>query len=279
MRFTLLGIVLAFSYQANAFERCAVQEVNTSQKFFIDIQTQLLSTSRRLMTTDLFKTKRIPVIVHVIEEEVSKEVINDQIDVMNNSFALTGFRFELEKINFVNTTRWQNIDYGNATERDMKTTLRMGDSATLNVYILPSLGQILGWATFPWEYSIKPIMDGVVIAKDTLPGGAMPPFNEGATLTHEVGHWMGLFHTFQGGCFGNGDEVEDTPAQAYPTSGCPIGQNSCMNDSRPDAVNNYMDYSDDACMTEFSQGQVLRMTSSFTTYRKSLNTSLSSILN
>lgn len=275
MRFILLSLILFCSYQASAFERCAVEDVNTSQKFFIDIQTQLLSSSRRLMTTDMFKTKVIPVIMHVIEQNVPDDVINEQMDVMNNSFALTGFRFELEKINFVNTDRWNGIDFGNSIERDMKSTLRMGDSATLNVYIMPSLGWLLGWATFPWDYDSRPEMDGVVIGRGTLPGGSTAPFNEGATLTHEVGHWMGLFHTFQGGCFGDGDMVDDTPAQRSPTNGCPISQNSCSNDPRPDAVNNFMDYSDDACMTEFSQGQVVRMTSSFDTYRKSL----SSILN
>jgi hypothetical protein len=275
MRFILLSVILFCSYHANAFQRCAVEDVNTSQKFFIDIQTQLLSSSRRLMTTDMFQTKVIPVIMHVIEKSIPEDMINDQMDVMNNAFALTGFRFELEKINFVNTDRWEDIDFGNATERDMKSTLRMGDSATLNVYIMPSLGWLLGWATFPWDYDSRPEMDGVVIGRDTLPGGGSAPFNEGATLTHEVGHWMGLFHTFQGGCFGDGDMVSDTPAQRSPTNGCPINQNSCSNDSRPDAVNNFMDYSDDACMTEFSQGQVVRMTSSFDTYRKSL----SSILN
>lgn len=275
MRFILLSVILFCSYQASAFQRCAVEDVNTSQKFFIDIQTQLLSSSRRLKTTDMFKTKVIPVIMHVIERNLPEDRINEQMDAMNNAFALTGFSFELEKINFVNTNRWNNINFGNAAERDMKSTLRMGDSATLNVYIMPSLGWLLGWATFPWDYNSRPEMDGVVIGRGTLPGGSTAPFNEGATLTHEVGHWMGLFHTFQGGCFGQGDMVDDTPAQRSPTNGCPINQNSCSNDPRPDAVNNFMDYSDDACMTEFSQGQVVRMTSSFDTYRKSL----SSILN
>lgn len=271
MRSILFSLILTFAYQASAFQRCAVEDVNTSQKFFIDVQTNLLSTTRRLMSTGISQVKVIPVIMHVIEEQIAPDVIDAQMAVMNNAFALTGFRFELEKVNFVNSDKYSDIDFGNKAEIQMKNDLRMGDSATLNVYIMPSLGWLLGWATFPWDYDSAPEMDGVVVAKNSLPGGTMAPYNEGATLTHEVGHWMGLFHTFQGGCFGDGDSVDDTPAQREPTNGCPISQNSCPNDPRPDAVNNFMDYSDDACMTEFSQGQVIRMTSSFDTYRKSLS--------
>lgn len=270
MRALVLSFILFSSYQANAFQRCAVQEVNTAQKFFIDMKTQLLSTSFRLMSTPSFQEKVIPVVMHVIQDQIPESMIQEQVDILNNSYALTGFRFELESINYVNHSRWTKIDFGNSVERDMKTSLRKGDSSTLNVYIMPSLGWLLGWATFPWDYEFEPEMDGVVIGKDTLPGGASAPFNEGATLTHEVGHWMGLFHTFQGGCGTEGDQVDDTPAQQSPSSGCPVGNDSCPRHPGLDPVTNYMDYSDDACMTEFSNGQMIRMTSSFETYRKSI---------
>jgi hypothetical protein len=272
MRGLLLFLVFSISYHANAFERCAVQEVNTAQKFFVDIQTQLLSTSFRLMSTNSFKTKTIPVIFHVIEKEQPTKMLDDQIAVLNNSYALTGFQFVLQKINFVNSNRWSRISFGSSVEHDMKSSLRQGGSDTLNVYIMPSLGYLLGWATFPWDYTSEPEMDGVVIATDTLPGGAAAPYNEGATLTHEVGHWMGLFHTFQGGCSTTGDQVDDTPSQQSASSGCPLGNDSCPRLPGLDPVTNYMDYSDDACMTEFSQGQVMRMTSSFDTYRKTIST-------
>lgn len=272
MRGILLLLIFSISYQANAFQRCAVQEVNTAQKFFVDIQTQLLSTSFRLMSTDSFKTKVIPVIFHVIENEQPQNMLDDQIAVMNSSFALTGFQFVLEKVNFVNTSRWSNISFGGSVEQDMKSSLRQGGSDTLNVYIMPNLGYLLGWATFPWDITSEPEMDGVVITADSLPGGSAAPYNEGATLTHEVGHWMGLFHTFQGGCSTTGDQVDDTPSQQSASSGCPVGNDSCPRQPGLDPVNNFMDYSDDACLTEFSQGQVMRMTSSFDTYRKTLST-------
>ena len=83
-------------------------------------------------------------------------------------------------------------------------------------------------------------------------------YDLGETLPHEVGHWLNLPHTFEGGCSEPNDGVADTPAQASPTSGCPIGRDSCPLPGL-DPIHNYMDYSYDSCYTEFTPGQVLRM--------------------
>lgn len=114
----------------------------------------------------------------------------------------------------------------------MKNLLHKGGPADLNVYSVgfnggPGKG-LLGYATFPSSYEGNPNDDGVVIKYSTVPGGTRPDFNQGKTLTHEMGHWLGLYHTFQGdSCEGAGDYVSDTPQELTPTYGCEVGKDTC----------------------------------------------------
>ena len=117
-------------------------------------------------------------------------------------------------------------------------------------------------------------MDGVVINQMSLPDSDQrSPYNLGMTAVHEIGHWAGLFHTFENGCNDPGDEITDTAYDAVSAAGCPMGQkSSCEHDTRFNPVESYMDYSDDACMKQFTPLQVQRMKDVVGYYRYAMKT-------
>jgi hypothetical protein len=198
--------------------------------------------------------------------DVTTTMINEQMTVLQNAFAQWGWTFNLVTITRTTNANWFNGCYG-SYETAMKTALRQGSADDLNIYTCNPSNGILGYATFPSSYTSSPSKDGVVLLYSSLPGGSAAPYNLGDTGTHEVGHWMGLYHTFQGGCNGNGDYISDTPAERSAAYGCPVGRNSCANKPGLDPIENFMDYTDDSCMDRFSAGQDARMDAQFTTYR------------
>jgi hypothetical protein len=213
----------------------------------------------------------VPVYFHVITKTngqgaVSQQRINDQIAVLNAAYASFGFHFNLTATTVTANNSWYTLATS-SSEAAMKAALRQGGAESLNIYAANIGGGLLGWATFPSWYAGDPDDDGVVLLSASLPGGTAAPYNLGDTATHEVGHWLGLYHTFQGGCNGSGDSVSDTPAEKSPAYGCPTNRNSCPSKPGLDPIYNYMDYTDDACMFEFTANQATRMASLWATYR------------
>jgi hypothetical protein len=208
---------------------------------------------------------RIPVHVHVMRDRagrgnVTRRQVTRQIEVLNNSYRSTRFRFRLASLDRFNNTAWHH-DRQSARYR---ARTRKGGANALNIWLVDF--QYLGVATFPWDYAKKRRVDGIRVHFGSLPGGRIANFNRGQTATHEAGHWFGLYHTFQGGCTEQNDQVTDTPAQASPTSGCPAGRDSCTM-SGMDPIHNYMDYSFDSCYREFTRGQEQRADRMWLAYR------------
>ncbi|KAJ7600893.1 Metalloprotease [Mycena floridula] len=206
-------------------------------------------------------TGPIPVHFHVIYANetlaggyVPDEQLTAQVKVLNADYKSTGLSFKLAE-----TTRTENKEWGLHAE--------------LNVYtvgFVSGSGEGLvgpGYATFPADYKENPQDDGVVMLYSTVPGGSSTNYDKGRTLTHEAG----LYHTFEGGCKGVGDGVTDTPAEASAAYQCPTGRDTCKGTGKGskglDPIKNYMDYSYDSCMDNFTPGQAKRLQGQVRAYR------------
>ncbi len=220
----------------------------------------------------------IDVYFHVINKgtgakngNVTRAQIDAQVKVLNDAYQGTGFQFRLADVDRTKNAKWYTAEPGSTAELQMKRTLRKGDSEALNLYSASPSGGLLGWATFPNDYRGAPKQDGVVLLNSSLPGGSGAPYNEGDTATHEVGHWMGLFHTFdqaKGAGLPKGDLVSDTPAHEVNYGKPPENTDTLPKKPGLDPVHNYMNYTDDAWMSEFTPGQVTRMQEQWQQFRE-----------
>lgn len=247
---------------------------------------------------------RIPVVVHVVsntpEQDISEAQISSQIDVLNQDFrasnpdvstvppvfaGLVGdaqVEFYLATSDPVgNPTKGITRTHTNVTVFDdddaVKFAVRGGATAWpadryLNLWVCKLGRGLLGYAQFPGGPAAT---DGVVITYTAFgtTGTAAAPFNLGRTATHEIGHYLNLFHIWGDdgtGC-GGSDQVDDTPNQAGPNMGMPTFPHvTCNNGPNGDLFMDYMDYTDDAGMMMFTQGQATRMAACLEGVRKPL---------
>lgn len=236
----------------------------------------------------------IPVVFHVIHEggteNISKEQIEDQIRVLNEDYTRTNADTVNTRNIFKPVAANANINFrlaqidpdGNCTEGITRTyssqTSNAGDNVKalvwwdntkyLNIWVVRTIASDGTQGAITLGYSSLPGFggggnDGVVVRADVV--GTIGNVNQqiggtGRTLTHEIGHYLGELHTFQGGCNGSffGEQCDDTPPAADANFGCDTTVNSCTNDNPdlPDMIENYMDYANDECMNMFTLNQV-----------------------
>ena len=215
----------------------------------------------------------IKVAFHILtckgEGDVPQSQIDDQITELNAAYSSTGFTFELASVDRTENCSWFGSATGYGVEKKMKQSLAIDPAHRLNVYSCKLKHNLLGWAYFPQSFAEDDPMHGVVMHYGSFPGAYLAPYNEGGTLDHEAGHYLGLFHTFEGGCVEPGDYIDDTPFEASPAFGCPVGRNTC-DQPGDDPIHNYMDYTTDACYSEFTPDQAERMQVMVSAYRPSL---------
>lgn len=256
----------------------------------------------------------IPTVVHLIQSSstpvVTDACVQSQIDVLNEDFQALNADSNLIPLEFqaifgnssiefclatkdpqgnptngivrvVDPTHATNHTQGN--EAAMKALSDWDPNKYFNIWVPQTLGGgLLGYATFPSALGSAPQLDGIVLSGEYFGRGGcgLSPFDLGRTATHETGHWLGLRHTFEGGCAGNdaatcataGDRICDTPPTANANFGCPGVQNSCTETpvDHNDQTHNYMDYGDDRCLVLFTDGQVAAMQAVLGTTRATL---------
>ena len=245
-------------------------------------------------TANLPSVINIPVVVHVLyntaQENISDAQIFSQIEILNQDFqrlnadtvntplvfqpvaANCGFQFTLAKVDTAGYATTGIVRKHTTVQQfglkdQIKFSAQGGDDAWdrnsyLNIWVGNLSGGILGYTSVVGGPAVN---DGVVVLYTAfgMGGSATAPFNKGRTTTHEVGHWLNLIHTWGDADCGD-DHVADTPPQSAADYGCPSGTIiSCNNAPYGNMYSNFMDFTNDACMNLFTNGQRCRMQSLF----------------
>jgi hypothetical protein len=270
---TLVGLTAA-SADLEVRRSCGFRDHTSEEMAAAEFDRKQILASENLKMVSGYD---INVYVHVITSsdgkkgQMSDATVAAQINVLNAAYSAGNYKFNLKNTTITANDEWFTVspdNFRSKTESEMKSALRQGSADDLNLYTANIGKGLLGWATFPSDYTKSPEMDGVVVLYTSFPGGSATNYNEGDTGTHEVGHWMGLYHTFQGGCTGDGDGVADTPAEKEANYECPpLGSVDSCSGAGVDPVTNFMDYVYDSCMTEFTAGQFDRVNEMFSAYR------------
>ena len=198
--------------------------------------------------------------------------IEGQTTALNTAFNDNGYSFYTANIDSANNSGWYyatasyHYDTGQWNNDDqylaMASALGVDISTSVNFYFTGE-DYMQGMGVYPWSFGEDDPRNGLFCSNYTIPGGDFP-YHLGITGVHEVGHYFGLYHTFENGCSAPGDEVDDTPYQIDANYGCPSAPQSC---GSYDDVGNYMDYMDDDCLEHFTSGQVDRIDWALNTYR------------
>ena len=234
----------------------------------------LLNKTRRILFDELTIEIRFHHITYGAKGLIKKAQREELVKLLNEAFndSKITFMYEESDVKYNDNYSWYYMGHGSAAERQAKSELFEDSTKCLNFYTGGLQAGLLGWATFPFDLAGDPVLDGVVVLDESLPGGSAAPYNLGMTGVHEVGHWLGLYHTFQGGCDGIGDHVHDTEAHSEPNYGKPEEgkpHNACIpGEFAP--IHNYMNYVDDDWMTEFTNAQEIRIKEQILMYRTGL---------
>ncbi len=261
--------------------RCKTKSLPAEQSLFWKSASDCTKTQTVINSEYFVGQYVVPVVFHIITDsngqgDISNALIQSQVDILNEDFGAangspgangfdTGIRFELAGITRTANRQW----FADRRESQYKSQLGWDQSRYLNIYTNQASGY-LGYAYFPQDMAGQ-TLDGVVLNWTAVgrnaPNGGI--YNQGRTATHEIGHYFGLYHTFQGGCsnsYTSGDLIVDTNAETTARYEC-INYTSCGNS---DPITNYMDYTNDTCMDNFTQEQANRVVCGLLNYRPAL---------